>query len=158
MTLPELSIRRHVFAFMLNAVLILFGVIAYSRIGVDKLPYIEFPVISVTTAQKGANPDIVDASITNLIETTVNSVPGIEHIQSTSSPGASVVAITFNLDKVATLAAGYPQLQDGQRVRVRDAVETMTARLEREPKTFGWRMRARVGERRQWWTDVDELI
>ena len=46
MTLPELSIKRHVFAFMLNAVLILFGWIAYERIGVDKLPYIEFPVIS----------------------------------------------------------------------------------------------------------------
>ena len=47
MNLPELSIRRHVFAFMLNGVLILFGLIAYQRIGVDKLPYIEFPVISV---------------------------------------------------------------------------------------------------------------
>ena len=88
MTLPELSIRRHVFAFMLNAVLILFGVIAYERIGVDKLPYIEFPVISVTTTQRGANPDVIDSSITNLIETAVNGVPGIEHIQSTSSPGA----------------------------------------------------------------------
>ena len=52
MNLPELSIRRHVFAFMLNAVLILFGVIAYERIGVDKLPYIEFPVISVSTTQR----------------------------------------------------------------------------------------------------------
>ena len=51
MTLPELSIKRHVFAFMLNAVLILFGLIAYQRIGVDKLPYIEFPVVSVTTNQ-----------------------------------------------------------------------------------------------------------
>ena len=59
MNLPELSIRRHVFAFMLNAVLILFGLIAYSRKGVDRLPYIEFPVISVVTAQKGANPDVV---------------------------------------------------------------------------------------------------
>ena len=69
MTLSELSIRRHVFAFMLSAVLVLFGAIAYQRMGVDKLPYIEFPVISITTTYKGANPDIIDASITNLIET-----------------------------------------------------------------------------------------
>jgi len=61
MNLPELSIRRHVFAFMLNAVLILFGWIAYQRIGVDKLPYIEYPVISVTTTQRGANPDVIAA-------------------------------------------------------------------------------------------------
>ena len=81
MNLPELSIRRHVFAFMLNAVLILFGLIAYTRMGVDKLPYIEYPVVSVTTTQRGANPDVVDASITNVIETAVNSVPGIEHIE-----------------------------------------------------------------------------
>ena len=61
MTLPELSIRRHVFAFMVNAVLILFGLIAYTRIGVDKLPYIEFPVVSVTTNQRGANPELDSA-------------------------------------------------------------------------------------------------
>lgn len=56
MTLSELSIKRHVFAFMLSALLLLFGAIAYDRMGVDKLPYIEFPVISVTTIQRGANP------------------------------------------------------------------------------------------------------
>jgi HAE1 family hydrophobic/amphiphilic exporter-1 len=68
MTLPELSVKRHVLAWMVNAVLVLFGVIAFTRIGMDRLPYIEFPVVSVTTALKGANPDIVDSSVTNLIE------------------------------------------------------------------------------------------
>jgi len=99
MTLSELSIRRYVFAFMLSALLVLFGAIAYQRMGVDKLPYIEFPIISITTVYKGANPDIIDASITNLIETAVNSVPGIEHIASTSTPGTSQVVITFVLEK-----------------------------------------------------------
>ena len=99
MNLPELSIRRHVLAWMLSGVLVLFGIISYQRIGMDRYPYIEFPVISITTALRGANPDIVDASITNLIESAVNSVPGIEHIQSTSSPGVSVIAITFALEK-----------------------------------------------------------
>jgi hydrophobic/amphiphilic exporter-1 (mainly G- bacteria), HAE1 family len=45
MTLPELSIKRHVLAIMLNAVLVLFGIIAYQRIGIDRFPYIEFPVV-----------------------------------------------------------------------------------------------------------------
>ena len=55
-TLPELSIKRHVFAVMLNAVLVLFGLIAYQRMGMDKLPYIEFPVISVQTTLQGREP------------------------------------------------------------------------------------------------------
>ena len=66
--------------------------------------------------------------------------------------------ITQNLDKVATLAAGYPQLDDRRRQVVATAVTALTERLEREPKSLAWRMRARVGDRRQWWTDVDEAI
>lgn len=53
MTLPELSIKRHVLAWMLSGVLVLFGIISYQRIGMDRLPYIEFPVVSITTALKG---------------------------------------------------------------------------------------------------------
>jgi HAE1 family hydrophobic/amphiphilic exporter-1 len=98
MTLPELSIKRHVLAWMVSGVLVLFGLISYGRIGMDRYPYIEFPVVSVTTALRGANPEIVDASITNIIESAVNSTPGIEHIQSTSSPiapsNASQIACT----------------------------------------------------------------
>ena len=132
MTLSELSIRRHVFAFMLSAVLVLFGVIAYERIGVDKLPYIEYPVISITTTQRGANPDIIDASITNVIETAVNSVPGIEHIQSTSSPGSSSVVITFGLEKKVDVAFQEVQAKVNQVVRrlPRDADPPVVAKVE----------------------------
>src|SRR3990172_6707655 len=104
MTLPEISINRHVLAWMLSAVLVLFGLVSFDRIGVDRYPYIDFPMISVTTVLPGANPEIIDASITNLIETAVNSVPGIVHVQSDSSPGASVVRITFNLTKDVDVA------------------------------------------------------
>ena len=58
MTLPELSVRRHVLAYMLSAVLILFGLISYQRIGVDRLPAIDFPMLSVVTLLPGANPDV----------------------------------------------------------------------------------------------------
>jgi HAE1 family hydrophobic/amphiphilic exporter-1 len=139
-TLPELSIKRHVLAFMLNAVLILFGVIAYGRLGVDKLPYIEFPVISVSTTQKGANPDIVDASITNLIETAVNSVPGIEHIQSTSSPGVSIVVITFGLEKRIDVAFQEVQAKVNQIVRrlPKDADPPVVAKVETNTQPILW--------------------
>ncbi len=117
MTLPELSIKRHVLAWMLNGALVLFGIISYTRIGLDRYPYIEFPIISVTTALKGANPDIVDSSITNVIESAVNSVPGIEHIQSTSSPGISTIAITFALEKKVDVAFNEVQAKVNQVLR-----------------------------------------
>jgi HAE1 family hydrophobic/amphiphilic exporter-1 len=99
MNLPELSIKRHVFAWMLSAVIVLFGVISYQRIGIDRIPSIDFPIIMVNTTLKGANPDVVDSSITSIIETAVNTTPGIEHIQSSSSPGVSTITITFALNK-----------------------------------------------------------
>ncbi len=140
MNLPELSIRRHVFAFMLNAVLILFGWIAYQRIGVDKLPYIEYPVISVTTTQRGANPDVIDAAITNLIETAVNSVPGIEHIQSTSSPGTSSVAITFDLHRSIDTAFQEVQAKVSQVTRrlPKDADPPVVAKVETNSSPIYW--------------------
>ncbi len=140
MNLPEISIRRHVFAFMLNAVLILFGVIAYQRIGVDKLPYIEFPVISVSTTQRGANPEVIDASITNLVETAVNSVPGIEHIQSTSSPGTSNVAITFELGKPIDVAFQEVQAKVNQVLRrlPEEADPPVVAKVETNSSPIYW--------------------
>ena len=117
MTFPELSVRRHVLAWMLSAVLVLFGVIAFTRIGMDRLPYIEFPVVSITTTLKGANPDIVDSSITNIIETAVNGVPGIEHVQSSSSPGVSIVSITFGLEKNIDVAFNEVQAKVNQVLR-----------------------------------------
>ncbi len=140
MTLPELSVKRHVLAWMLNAVLVLFGVISFSRIGMDRLPYIEFPVVSVTTALKGANPDIVDASVTNLIEGSVNSVPGIEHIQSTSSPGVSVINITFGLEKDVDVAYNEVQSKVNQVLRrlPRDVDPPIVAKVETNASPMFW--------------------
>jgi len=117
MKLPEISINRHVLAFMLSAGLVLFGIVSFDRIGVDRYPSIEFPMISVTTTLPGANPEIIDASITSLIETAVNGVPGIEHVQSGSSPGASVVRITFKLTKNIDVAFNEVQAKVNQVLR-----------------------------------------
>ncbi|MCB5185593.1 efflux RND transporter permease subunit [Methylobacillus gramineus] len=117
MTLPEISIKRHVLAWMVSGLLVLLGIISYQRIGVDRLPYIEFPIISITTTFKGANPDIVDASITSIIESSVNTTPGIEHIQSSSSPGVSVITITFDLEKNIDVAYNEVQSKVNQVLR-----------------------------------------
>jgi HAE1 family hydrophobic/amphiphilic exporter-1 len=113
-SLPELSIQRHVFAYMLSGVLLLFGIISFDRIGVDRFPAIDFPMISIRTILPGASPEIVDSSIANIIETSVNNVPGIEHIQSTSAPGISVVVIRFGLEKNVDIAFNEVQAKVNQ--------------------------------------------
>lgn len=65
--------------------------------------------------------------------------------------------LTQNLGKVRGLAATYPQLDAEQRARVDTSAAALKARIDAEPKSMGWRMRDRVGDRRQWWTDVDEV-
>ncbi|BCX89242.1 hypothetical protein MIN45_P1614 [Methylomarinovum tepidoasis] len=110
----RLAIHRHVLTWMLNALIVLAGWVAFERIGVDRYPRIDFPMISVTTVLAGANPDIIDASITNVVESAVNSVPGIEHVQSDSFPGASVVRITFELEKDIDVAFNEVQAKVNQ--------------------------------------------
>ena len=95
MKLHELAIKRYVFAYMLSAVMVLFGIISYKDIGIDRYPTIELPMISVTTILPGATPEIIDSSVTNLIESVVNSTPGIDHIQSNSSAGVSIRSRLF---------------------------------------------------------------
>ena len=117
MTLPEISIRRHVLAWMISGIFVLFGIISVQKIGSDRFPMIEFPILSVTTTLEGANPEIIDASITNIIEGAVNATTGIESIKSSSSPGVSVVTITFNLDKDMEVAVNEIQSKVGQVAR-----------------------------------------
>lgn len=117
MTLPELSIRRHVLAFMLSAVIVLFGLIAYSRIGVDRFPNVEIPMLTITTAMPGASPEVIDQSITNVLESSLNGVPGINHIASNSSPGASVIVIMFEVEKNLDVAFNEVQAKINQAIR-----------------------------------------
>jgi hypothetical protein len=65
--------------------------------------------------------------------------------------------LTQNLEKVASLASTYPQLDHAQHAHVVTAARALKAGIDAQPKSMGWRMRDRVGDRRQWWTDVDEV-
>ena len=117
MTLPELSIKRHVLAWMLSAVIVLFGIISYQKIGVDRVPAIDFPIIMINTTLRGADPDVVDTSITSIIESAINTTPGIEHIQSASSPGVSSISITFALNKDIDVAYNEVQAKVNQVIK-----------------------------------------
>src|SRR5256885_15047610 len=104
MTLPEFSIRRHIFTLMVSLVLILFGVIAFARLGLERFPKVDFPVVSVVTTMKGTDPEIVDENITNVIEEAVSQVPAVKSIVSNSALGTSFVVVEFELEKNGDVA------------------------------------------------------
>ena len=114
MSLPEVSVKRFVFAVMINLVIVLFGLISVNRISIDRSPDIDFSLISVTTVLPGANPDVVDSSVTNIIEGAVNSIPGIDDVRSRSAPGVSNVFIQFLLEKDLDIAFNEVQSKVGQ--------------------------------------------
>lgn len=140
MSLPELSIQRHVLAYMMSAVLVLFGLIGFQRLGVDRFPNIDFPVIAVTTVQPGGNPSVIDASITSVIERQVNSVPGIESIRSSSTPSVSVVTISFDLKKDVDVAFNEVQAKVNQVLNELpdDADPPVVAKLETDAQPILW--------------------
>ncbi|MBN8825285.1 MULTISPECIES: efflux RND transporter permease subunit [unclassified Spirosoma] len=98
MSLPELSLNRPVFAMVMSIVIVLFGVIGFTFLGVREYPAIDPPVISVRTNYTGANPEIIESQITEPIEKSLNSIEGIRTISSISALGASTITVEFNLD------------------------------------------------------------
>ena len=140
MNLPQLSINRHVLAYMMSAVLVLFGLVSMDRIGVDRFPAIDFPAISVTTVLPGANPEVIDASVTSVIESAINSVPGIDSVISNSVPGVSVVALTFNLNKNIDVAFNEVQAKVNQILRLLpdSADPPVVAKIQTDASPIMW--------------------
>ena len=105
MSLSTLSIKRPVLAIVMNLLLILFGIIGYTFLGIREYPSIDPAQISVRTNYAGANADIIESQITEPLEKSINSIDGIRNISSSSSQGASNITIEFNLDKDLEAAA-----------------------------------------------------
>ena len=103
--LAQLCVERPVFATMLILALVVLGLNAYWKLGVDLFPKIEFPVVTVTTTLRGASPEEVETEVTRRIEEAVNTVSGIDELRSLSAEGVSQVFITFVLEKDPDIAA-----------------------------------------------------
>ena len=140
MTLPEFSVKRHVMAFMMSAALILFGIIGYQDIGNDRFPDIDFPIINVTTVLPGADPEVVDASVTRELERAINTVPGIDDVQSNSSPGTSTITITFDLDQDIDIAFNDVQAKVRETVNQlpQDAEDPIVSKVEVDASPIMW--------------------
>ena len=99
MSLSTFSIKKPVFTIVINLLLIVFGAIGYTYLGVREYPSIDPAIITVRTNYSGANSDIIESQITEPLEKSINSIDGIRTISSTSNQGSSNITVEFNLNK-----------------------------------------------------------
>ncbi|MGN6493725.1 MAG: efflux RND transporter permease subunit [Agriterribacter sp.] len=143
MNISELSLRRPVLATVGSILIVIFGVIGFSFLGVRDYPAIDPPIINVRTSYAGANADIIESQITEPIEKSINGIAGIKNITSSSSQGTSNITVEFDLgtdleaaandvrDKVSQSLRNLPQDLDAPPVVSKadasaDAIISMT--------------------------------
>ncbi|WP_439559487.1 efflux RND transporter permease subunit, partial [Dyadobacter sp.] len=98
MNISELSLKRPVLAFVMNLLIILFGVVGYNFLSLRDYPAIDPPIVNVRTSYTGANADIIESQITEPLEKSINGIPGIKSISSSSQIGSSNITVEFNLE------------------------------------------------------------
>ena len=99
MILSDLSVKRPVFATVLNLLIITFGIVAFLMLPLREYPDIDPPVVNIVTSYPGASSAIVETKITQLLEDRISGIEGVKTINSNSRVGRSSITIEFNLDR-----------------------------------------------------------
>lgn len=97
MNISELSIRRPVLATVLIIVILIFGGIGFTSLGVREYPSVDNPIISVSCSYAGANADVIENQITEPLEQNINGIPGIRSLTSVSQQGSCRITVEFEL-------------------------------------------------------------
>lgn len=128
MILTRIAVRQPVFATMVMVAICVIGIFSYSRLPIDELPEVDFPVVAIVTAYPGATPEAVENDIIKPIEDSVATLSGIDSITSTAQTGSSMVLIIFDLevdsasaaqevrDRVAQIAGTLPETAKDPRI------------------------------------------
>jgi hydrophobic/amphiphilic exporter-1 (mainly G- bacteria), HAE1 family len=122
--LAEVCIRRPVFATMLVMALVVVGAASWFKLGVDRFPAVDLPTVTVRTELLGASTEEIETQVSQKLEEQINTIQGIQELRSISSPGNSLVIVTFLLSRNIDIAA-----QD-----VRDKVAIALRNLPRDVK------------------------
>ena len=150
MKLADVSIERPVFATMMILALVVLGLFSYMKLNIDQYPDVDFPYVTATTVLPGAGPEQIETDVTKKIEDAVNTIGGLDHIQSVSQEGVSIVIIQFKLEvegkqaaqevreKIAAIRADLPDdIEDPVIQRIDPASQpifTLTVSGERSAK------------------------
>jgi len=138
--LSDTSIRRPVLTSMVAAALVLFGFLSFTRLSVRELPDVDPPIVSVSVFLRGANPRVMETTVTDILEEELSTLPGVRTLTSSSGEQSSNVTIEFTLDRDLELAA--QDVRDKvARVRGRlpqDILEPVVAKQEADAQPFMW--------------------
>jgi len=122
MKIADISIKQPVFITMVIILIVVLGIISYTRLGVDLLPDINLPIVAVTTVNPGVGPEEIESQITKPIEDAISAINGIKKVSSTSAEGVSVVIAEFVLEKDVQASS----------TEVREKIATIRSTLPRE--------------------------
>lgn len=115
-------IARPIFTTMLLLAVVVFGLVSWPRIGVDNMPNVDVPVITVTTILPGADPETVERNVSKELEEALNTISGLDTIQSQNYESVSLVILQFDLEVPLETAAND----------VREKVQAAVAKLPKE--------------------------
>jgi multidrug efflux pump len=140
MRLPEICIRRPVFATVMSLLIVLVGVIAFQRLSVREYPKIDTPVVSVRTVFKGASPQVIESQVTQPLEDSISGIEGVRTIKSVSREEVSQITVEFVIernvdaaandvrDRVARVRALLPEAAD----------ESVVSKIEADAQAILW--------------------
>jgi len=124
MTLADISIRNHVFAWILMFALIGFGILTYTGagtvfqgLGISQRPDVDFPVVNVSVTYEGASPEIMETDVVDYIEDAVTTVEGVKQISSTSRQSSASIVVEFELSRDIDAALQDVQTKVAQAAR-----------------------------------------
>lgn len=125
MNLSDLSIRRPVFATVINLLIIIIGLVAFSRLELREYPDIDPPIVSVETLYTGASAQVIETRVTKILEDSISGIEGVRSIDSSSADGISTISVEFSLKRDVDQAASD----------VRDRVQRVQSQLPDEVET-----------------------
>jgi multidrug efflux pump len=132
MSLSSISIKRPVLASVFTLLILLFGFIGMTYLGVREFPSVDPPIINVWATYPGANSDVIETQITEPLEQSINAVPGIRSLTSVSRQGSSSITVEFELSVDMETAANdvRDKVAQAQRLLPRDADPPVVAKAD----------------------------
>ncbi len=131
MTLADISIRNHVFAWILMVALIGFGVLCYTGfgtvfrgLGISQNPDVDFPIVNVGISWQGASPEIMETDVVDVLEDSLSTVEGVQQMSSTARQGSANLTLEFDIGRNIDAA-----LQDVQ-TKVSQAVHDLPREID----------------------------
>lgn len=140
MQISELSIKRPVLATVMSLTIILFGLIALTRLPVREYPDIDPPIVSISTFYRGASPNVIETEITDVIEEQLATLEGVKTLTSSSQEQGSIITVQFELNRNVDEAANDVR-ERISRIRgelPRDADDPIISKVDTNAQPIYW--------------------